>query len=219
MPKIIFFDVNETLLDLRILSTSFQERFGDNQSLTDWFQLLVHSSTVVSITGHYANFGELAGAALQVVAAKYNKTLNEQQAVALLTQVRTAPAHKDVVPALRQLREAGHTLVALSNSAEAMLNEQLKNAGIADEFERVLSVEGIKKFKPSIEVYHWAASQMMIKPSEATMVAAHDWDIHGALNAGLQGIYVDREGKAYNKLYLQPQTVVSDLTAVAEQLI
>lgn len=53
------------------------------------------------------------------------------------------------------------------------------------------------------------------------MVASHPWDIHGALQAGLQAAYVQREAGepySYPPESRQPQQVVRDFSELAAAL-
>ncbi len=57
-------------------------------------------------------------------------------------------------------------------------------------FETTLSVDEFKVYKPHAEVYQKALSKLGVSPHESLMVAAHGWDIAGALAAGMQaGFY------------------------------
>ena len=51
------------------------------------------------------------------------------------------------------------------------------------------------------------------------MIAAHDWDIAGAINADCQTAYIAREGKVYNALYKKPDISGKHLNEVAEKII
>jgi 2-haloacid dehalogenase len=51
-------------------------------------------------------------------------------------------------------------LVALTNSSDAAVAAQPANAGIGHLFERHLSVESLRRYKPHHGVYHWAANEL-----------------------------------------------------------
>merc|ERR1712113_102018 len=67
---------------------------------------------------------------------------------ALATQL---VAHADVVPGLLAMKERGYTLVAFSNSSFEALAAQLQNAKVLHEFDDIVSVESVRKFKPARE--------------------------------------------------------------------
>jgi 2-haloacid dehalogenase len=51
------------------------------------------------------------------------------------------------------------------------------------------------------------------------MVAAHVWDVQGALRAGCAAAFVERPGVLWNPLLERPDIVGSDLGDVAERVI
>ena len=51
-PRIIVFDVNETLLDVGALAPHFQRAFGDGDLFREWFSTLLLYSEVATLAGH-----------------------------------------------------------------------------------------------------------------------------------------------------------------------
>jgi 2-haloacid dehalogenase len=51
------------------------------------------------------------------------------------------------------------------------------------------------------------------------MVAAHAWDVVGALRAGCAAAFIARPGKVLYPLAAQPDVVVPDLVVAAERII
>lgn len=117
------------------------------------------------------------------------------------------------------MKRDGYRLVALTNSSKTGLKKQLSNAGLLDFFEERLSIEDIGKYKPHIDTYNWATEKMGIKPGEAMLIAAHGWDVAGALWAGWRAAFVSRPGQ--NKYTLAPKTEITapDLKIKSEKLI
>jgi 2-haloacid dehalogenase len=66
----------------------------------------------------------------------------------------TMPAHPDVPAGLKQLKDAGFRLVTLSNSPQGAQVIQLRHAGIDGFFEKLLSVDLVRRYKPAPQVYH-----------------------------------------------------------------
>ena len=65
-PKMLFFDVNETLLDLNAMRTVIGDALGSRPDLLPlWFTTMLHHSLVVTLADQYKDFGELGVAALQ----------------------------------------------------------------------------------------------------------------------------------------------------------
>jgi 2-haloacid dehalogenase len=179
------FDVNETLLDVAGLDATV----GGAELRREWFALVIHTALTVTATGGYRDFAGIAGAAAVEIAARHGREID----VAKLGEgLRSLPAHPDVAPGIAQLREAGHDIVALTNSPLATAEAQLQNAGLATLFDRIFSAEQAGRLKPAPEPYQQVLAAYPGKT--AVMIAAHDWDIAGAQAAGLRTALLIRPG-------------------------
>ncbi len=219
-PKVIIFDVNETLLDLAPLRASVGEALqGDEQFLPLWFSTMLHYSLVETLTGEYHDFGEIGTAALIMVASAQGIELDPEVArQAIAGTITKLPAHSDVVPALKSLTARGVRLVSLTNSSNAGVAAQFEFAGITALFERRFSVEDVRVYKPDPRTYRMVLEQLGVKPEEALMVAAHAWDLAGAKAVGLQTAFVRRPGAVLYPLAARPDYVVENLKELVAQL-
>lgn len=217
-PKVIFFDVNETLLDLTAMRESVGAALGGrNDLLPLWFSTMLHYSLVDSATGRYHNFGDIGVAALMSVAQNNDIKLSKDAAKeAIVTPLRSLPPHPDVYDGLKTLKDMGFKIVSLTNSSNQGVLTQFENAGLVDLFDERLSVEDIKTYKPHLATYEWALDKMNIAPHEAVMVAAHGWDIAGAKAAGLRAVFIARPGKSLYPLAIEPDAVVNNLQEFIE---
>ena len=89
----------------------------------------------------------------------------------------------------------------------------------ADRFEAVLSADAVRRLKPAPEPYRMAAERLGVEPGDVLLVAAHAWDIAGALRAGGQAAFVARPGKVLDPLVDPPELVVADLDELADRLL
>jgi 2-haloacid dehalogenase len=219
-PKVIFFDVNETLLDLGSMQDSVSAALGGRKDLMRlWFLTMLHNSLVDTATGKYHDFATIGTAALMMVAESNGVAITETQArTAIVGPLLSLPAHGDVKEGLKALKDHGYTMVTLTNSSNLGVKKQMENAGLTSYFGRNLSIEDIKTYKPFVKTYQWAAEQMGVKPGEALMVAAHGWDVAGAKAAGMQTAFVARPGQVMYPLADKPDYVVKDINELAEIL-
>lgn len=95
----------------------------------------------------------------------------------------------------------------------------MANAKLRGYFEQVLSADMAQRLKPAAEVYQYAATQLGVETDEIWLIAAHAWDIAGAMNAGCLGAFVARPGKVLDPLFPAPQVIGRTLPAVVEQII
>jgi 2-haloacid dehalogenase len=123
-----------------------------------------------------------------------------------------------VRPGLEQLKQADFRLATLTNSSQSGIKSQLEHAGLADCFERQLSVESVGRYKPHRAVYQWAVREMQVDLGACMLVAAHGWDVAGAKWAGLQTAFIGRAGQQLFPLAPQPDMHMADVLALAKQL-
>jgi 2-haloacid dehalogenase len=216
---VIVFDVNETLLDLSALDPLFQRHFGDAGLRRLWFAQVLQTSLLQTVLEEYRDFGICAAAALDLLAARTGHKLDAVGRDAILSGLRTLPAHPEVPRALEKLAAAGLRLATLTNSSTDMVASQLAAAGIDHCFEAVLSVDRVRRFKPARAVYDMAAQTLGAAPADLWLVAAHNWDTTGALSAGWNAAFVQRPGMALGPLDRTPAVTGQDLQAVAEELL
>lgn len=219
MPRVIAFDVNETLLDLGPLDPLFERAFGSAALRAQWFAQMLQLSFVGGLTGRYVNFPSAQRAALTMLAETTGTPLDREDGERIVNQMRSLPPHQDAAPALDRLREAGHTLAALTNSPLDVARDQLEHAELTDRFDAILSADQVKALKPQPEPYHMVARTFETEAHDVRLVAAHAWDISGALAAGCAAAFVSRPGKVLSPLGDQPDISGADLTVVAERII
>ena len=219
-PPVILFDVNETLLDLSKLKKAVIAAFGNPAAFRQWFGLLLQYSLVDTVTERYHPFRAIGEAALDMAAAmleeKPLKAAEKQQILALMAEL---PPHPDVEKGLEMLRKAGYKLVAFTNSTQAVLDAQLRYAGIIGYFEQGLSIDPVQRFKPHLATYHDAVRRAGTTPARAMLIAAHGWDIAGAQAAGLATGFIARPGQTLYPLAPPPTFQGKTLVEVARQLI
>jgi 2-haloacid dehalogenase len=213
------FDVNETLLDLAPLDPLFEETFGDASLRQQWFGQMLQLAFVGGLVDRYVDFTAAQRGAMQMLARVRGVDLGDDEAQRILDGMRTLPAHPEVPAALDRLKDEGFTLATLTNSPLDVAQDQVRNAGIADRFDAVLSADQVRALKPRPEPYALVARTFDVALSEVRLVAAHAWDVTGALAAGCAAAFVARPGKVLSPLGDQPDIVADDLIGVAEAIV
>ena len=219
MIKAVFFDMNETLLDLSVLKENFDKHFEDSYALKYWFVKLLHTSTVTGVMDEYKNFGELAGVVLENLFYENGKTLTNETKTEILGSFRKMPPYSDVADALKLLNQNNIRTIAVSNSSLEMIKEQLTNAGIIDLFHAYYSVDAVQKYKPFKEIYQYAAREENIPTENVVMVASHDWDLFGAKKAGLKTACIERKKEIFNPCYFPADLYKTDLVELVREII
>ena len=215
----ILFDINETVLDLSSLKPKFGAVFGNEAVIGTWFSMLLHTSTVCSLTNVKSDFGSLAGLMLDTVGARMGIEITNMSRDDILSSFANLPPHDDVVPALKLLRSVGYRTISFTNSSPKLVTSQITNAGLMELFDELVSVEETGSFKPDPKVYAFVARHLNRPIETLRLIATHDWDTHGALTSGMEAAYIDRSGAPYHAQYLRPEIYASSMVEVAEQII
>ena len=215
---VIAFDVNETLLDLRALDAPFTAAFGDASLRPQWFALMLQMAFVGGLTGTYVDFSAAQRSALVVLAARQKVALSADGSAAILNGMKDLPPHPEVRAAMERLR-GRFRLVALTNSPAEVAETQMRNSGLRDLLEGVYSADAVKRLKPAPEPYRMVAERTGVPITDVRLVAAHGWDIAGALSAGCRAAFVARPGAALYPHGPQPDIVAPDLTGIADALL
>ena len=217
MKRVCVFDVNETLLDLAALDPLFERVFGDASVRKLWFNQVLQSAFVATITDAYVTFGEAAGAALGMTVERLGVEVSEDDRQEILGGLRDLPPHPEVPESLDRLHEAGFRLATLTNSTQEVAEAQIQNAGLTDKFEQILSADTARRLKPAPAPYRMAARSLGVPDRGMRLIAAHAWDVAGAWRAGCAAAFVARQ--PFDPLVEAPDVVGADLVEVADRII
>ena len=219
MASVIAFDVNETLLDLRALDGPFEALLGSAALRPQWFALMLQLAFVGGLTGRYTDFTTAQRTALAMIAEREGASLSAAEIDGLVSRMSSLPSHPEVPGALARLSGTGLQMVALTNSVQAVADAQLASSGLAGYFHAVISADTVRHLKPAPQPYQAVARARGVDIGQIRLVAAHAWDITGALSAGCQAAFVARPGMVLSPLGDQPDIIGPDMAAVVERII
>ena len=218
-PGVVAFDVVETLFSLKPMRERLRALGLSGAALEVWFAQLLLNAFALDASGTYKPFGEVARGTLEVMLAEYGRTATASALNETLSGLMELPAHEDVAPAFQFLREAGVRIVALTNGSADTTRKLLQRARLDAFIERVISIDEVRRWKPSREVYLHAAKVSGIAPDQLALVAAHAWDVHGASQAGLITGWVSRLEKRFHPQMNPPDAVGDTLPEVVQHLL
>ena len=219
-PRVIVFDVNETLSDMAPLAGRFADIGAPDLLARVWFAGVLRDGFALATAGGREAFARLASGALETVLA--GASLNRPAAEAadhVLSGFSDLNVHPDVPEGVRLLREHGLRLVTLSNGSVDVANRLLAKAGIRGEFEHLLSVEDADAWKPAPAAYAHAARACSVPIGQMLLVAVHPWDIHGAHQAGMRTGWITRQPAPYPGYFSAPDLQAPDLSALAREIL
>ena len=219
-PKVLFFDSNESMLDLKGMEPQVTDAFSGRKELMElWFTTMLQYSLVDTVTSNYHDFGAIGAACMQMIAEGHGLDLEKEKAQKAMSKMKSLPAWPDVPPSLKKLKESGFRLYSLTNSAPSVISSQLEHADISHYFDGQLTTKGLNIYKPHPRTYHWAANEVGVPISDCMLLAAQGWDVAGATLAGMRAAFMKRPGKTLYPLGPKIELVGKDMEAIADQLM
>ena len=218
--RLLVLDVNETLFGLEPVASAFASAGLDPAHLELWFARVLRDGFAVALAGGLATFPDLARHHTRVLAEQRGLVLGDDAVEEVIAGFGQVEPHPDVPVGLRRAHDAGLEVVTLTNGTVEVTRGFLERAGLDDLVDRVVDVTTAGRWKPAPEPYQEVlATAGWLAGADAAMVAAHPWDVQGAMAAGLVGAYVDRHGVSWPPFMPQPDVRGPDLDAVVEALL
>jgi len=215
-PAVVAFDVIETLMSLEPLRARLTEIGQPPHLLEAWYTRTLRDGMALSATGDYTAFADVAEAALRGLA---NYSISDEQVATVMAGFNELPAFGDALPAITSLSDAGVRVACLTNGSAELVSSFVGRCGLGSMVDRVISVAEVYRWKPALVVYLYAAEVLGVPPDRLALVAAHDWDCHGAKRAGLTTGWVSRKSGGFGALFVPPDVAGEDLTEVAAKLL
>jgi 2-haloacid dehalogenase len=124
--------------------------------------------------------------------------------------------YAEVPAALKSL--APRKRAILSNGSPRMLNAVVRNAGLSELFDGVLSVDALRIYKPHPSVYQFAVDRLGVPVAEIAFVSSNFWDVSGATSFGFRTFWINRAGNIPDPLGFLPAAVLTGLDQLARAL-
>ena len=211
----VAFDVNETLFGLDRLRPAFTDAGLDSNLVPVWFARLLRDGFALAALGGYRPFADVAAETLRGLGT----TVDDSAVATVITAMRELDPHPDVEPALRTLRDAGIPAVTLTNGSVEAVQALLSRAGLSGYLAANLSVDAVRRWKPALDPYRYAVSELAVNPGSLVLVAAHPWDCAGAAAAGLRAAWVNRSGQQWPAVFPEAEFSAPDLAALVNTLL
>lgn len=210
-PRIIFFDVVETVFSLAPLGEKLAEFNLPAGTDRLFFAQLLRDAFALSASGVFRTFPEIAKGTLTVLLQSLGHKADESRLKEILETFSLLPAHRDVKPALEKIRHSDCQAVLLTNGSRTNTERLVQDNGIEQLVDDIVSVEDFKIWKPQTQLYRQAALKHTCAPENSLLIAAHAWDVHGAIRAGFHGIWIQRQESIYHPLMGRPAEQVTNL--------
>lgn len=217
-PKVIIFDVYETLLDMKSVKRRLNSLMNSKRAYIIWFELFMQYTFVDNSTVQFHDFISIAGATLKMTGEVFDREIDEDNSREIIEMLKSLPLKEGVSKGLSGLHEQGFRIAALTNCTEKIVTERMILTGLESYFERVFSAEHVQKYKPALSVYQWVSRELQVDPSDILIVTAHGWDIAGAENAGMRTAYISDGDQLLYPLAPAPDFICKSLPDLCEQM-
>lgn len=217
--KTFAFDIYGTLIDPMALGEVLTGMIGAQAGAFNslWRDKQLEYSFRKAAMKRFNHFSECTQQALTYCDAFFKTKLSENQMSELLGMYRKLPAYKETATCLQTLKKLGNELIAFSNGKKEDLISLFENAGIDQYFDQVISVDEVRTFKPSPEVYNLLGQKSSSTLENTWLVSANSFDIIGAAACGLKTIWLKRHPAAvFDPFGIQYTVAVDNLTNIID---
>ncbi|MGH1575675.1 haloacid dehalogenase type II [Planktotalea sp.] len=222
MPiKICVFDAYGTLFDVGAAARTAAAEPGRTklaEKATElaefWRQKQLSYSWLRAVSGNHIDFWTVTENGLDWALERTGLDGDVELRERLLSLYWELAAYREVPMMLATLKAAGMKTAILSNGEPEMLEGAVKSAGLEIYLDAVLSVEDVGVFKPDPKVYQMVLDRFKCSADEVLFVSSNGWDAAAASGFGFQTAWVNRAGEPMDRLFAEPQHVLSDLTEI-----
>ena len=216
--KAIVFDVYGTLFDVHSVRDACEQEFPEKGAAISqvWRTKQLEYFFWRHMMGRYEDFESVTWDALRYALAVHDATSTEDIEQRLVTSYAHLTPYEEGESVLKELHDV--KTVILSNGTDEMLKALLRNAGLTDYFDEVVSVDGIKQPKPTPAAYmHWFKTSGL-RRDEVLFLSSNGWDIAGAKNFGFHAAWINRNDLPFEAFDVEPDTVYPNLNNLPEWL-
>jgi 2-haloacid dehalogenase len=211
------FDAYGTLFDVNSAAHSAQDSLGDKwQPLAElWRAKQLQYSWLRGLASRHAGFWQVTGDALDFAMS----TLQIEDTVLrgrLMNLYLVLSAYPEVSDTLKRLKASNKKLAILSNGTPAMLAAAAANAGIAELFDAVLSVEEVSVYKPHPSVYQLACDRLKLAADRICFVSSNGWDAYSAKAFGFRVLWCNRFRQEPERIPAPPDAQIATLAELPD---
>lgn len=202
------FDAYGTLFDVLSVQARCESFWpGRGEALAKlWRQKQLEYTWQRSLMQRYAPFSQVTREALEYCCESMKLARNTE---ALMDEYLRLACYPDVPGALDKLKP--RKLAILTNGSPDMIGPLVKNRGMEETFDAVLSVDALKVYKPAPEVYKLAVDRLGVAAAAIGFVSSNGWDAAGAKSFGFSVYWINRLDAPVEQLGFAPDAVLRGL--------
>ena len=217
-PSAFVFDAYGTLFDVHSVVVRAGENIpGDLHALSkSWRQKQLEYTWLRSLMERYRDFWDVTEAALRSAATQLEIHASAAQLDGLMQAYLFPSAFPDAKAALEALK--GVPLAILSNGSPRMLESAVRHNAMESQIAEIISVDRVKTYKPSPQVYALAPEILNFPANEILFVSSNSWDAAGAKAFGYKVCWCNRNDAEAEDLGFPADMTVPGLDHIARRL-
>ncbi|MCA6119915.1 haloacid dehalogenase type II [Bradyrhizobium sp. WSM 1738] len=190
--KAVVFDAYGTLYDIQSVADVTEDAFpGYGEIITQvWRIKQLEYTWLRSLMRRYRDFAEVTRDALAYTLASLGLEYDEATFARIIDKYLHLDLYPDALASLSAMKD--RKLAILSNGSPDMLNTLVKNSGLDQVLDAVISVDAKKTFKPAPEAYALIEEVLNVPPAEVLFISSNPWDACGAKAVGLNVAWIER---------------------------
>ena len=215
--KAIIFDAYGTLFDVNSAAEKCKNKIGDKWETfaNFWRTTQLEYTWLRSLMSRHKDFWQITEDSLDksMKAYKIDSSLKDE----LLNLYKVLSPFEEVQETLKKLRKKNYKLAILSNGTPSLINKLVKSNNLENFFDDIFSIENVRVYKPSSQVYDLPIKKYNIKKNEVAFLSANTWDVCGGGNYGYEAIWVNRNSNIFDNLDYKPKLEIKNLSGLLNE--
>ncbi|UWM56753.1 haloacid dehalogenase type II [Salinirubellus salinus] len=215
----VTFDSYSTIVDVASAVEALEGRVEDPERAADhWRAHSLLYTMVANEIDEYEPFYEMnRHAATNALALFGDGEVDEATRDEVTSVYHDLHVFEDVRSGMDRLADE-YDLYVVSNGNPEMLATMVEQADIGDLLVDTVSADEVETFKPHPEIYRHAAGRTGTPIEKLAHVSAGWFDVHGSKHAGMQAVWVNRDGGPFVTYGPRPDLEVESFHELADEL-
>jgi 2-haloacid dehalogenase len=177
-----------------------------------WRRKQLERTWLLALMERYEDFERITESTLRASARELAIDITEIQIEGLMHAYLSPDAFPEVRATLEGVKDI--PLAILSNGTPRMIEAAVSHNGLTAVFHQIISVDRVKTYKPSPQVYALGPEILNIPAEEILFVSSNAWDAAGAKAFGYQVCWCNRSAAPGDDLGFAPDITVTSLDQI-----
>lgn len=214
--RTVAFDMIGTLFSLEAPRRVLDELGAPTATFDIWFSGGLRDYFARSHSGAYAPLKNVLETTLPRAARIVEWDIDRVSIPEVMASLRELSPIEGAGPALGKLTGAGWRTIVVTNGSRDVAEHLLTRSGLREHVSVVISCDDLEVSKPHPRVYNEVKRSSR---GEVWLVAAHAWDVAGAMQAGIRGVWLSTTEHLYPGFLPPPDITSDDLDSAVASLL